>query len=443
MHRVVIVGGGFAGLRAAQGLKRAPVEVTVLDRHNYHLFQPLLYQVATGALSPGEIASPIRNILHKQKNTRVLLGEVVDLDPDHRELLLKDGGRIPYDSLVIATGSTHYYFGHDEWAEFAPGLKTIDDATEIRKRILFAFEAAERETDRAKRRAWLTFVIVGGGPTGVEMAGAVAELANDSLRHDFRDIDPRDANVFLIEGADRILQTFPPHLSEEAERSLHKMGVLTKTYAMVTDVSPDEVTVKYRDSQERIQCKTVLWAAGVRASELGKVLAERTGALMDRAGKVIVEPDCTIAGHPEIYVIGDLQVYPHQTGKPLPGVAPTAMQGGTYVAKTIAKRLRGEEVKPFRYVDKGNLAVIGRHSGVADLHKLQFSGPLAWLIWLFIHIAYLIGFDNRVLVLTEWAFNYFTHNRGARLMTGPTPDPPPGADGIPEPRDRERAPASA
>jgi NADH dehydrogenase len=443
MHRVVIVGSGFAGLRAAQGLKHAPVEVTVIDRRNYHLFQPLLYQVATGALSPGEIASPIRNILNGQKNARVIMGDVTDIDPQKKEVILRDGGRVCFDSLVIGTGSTHHYFGHDDWSKIAPGLKTIEDATEIRSRVLFAFEAAERASDPDERRAWLTFVIVGGGPTGVELSGALAEIANDTLRNDFRSMNPRDAQIMLVEGVSRILQTFPEELSEAAERSLHKMGVMTKAGAMVTNVTSEGVTVKYKDREEHIRAKTVLWAAGVRANRLGKVLAEKTGAQTDKAGRVYVEPDCSVKGFPNIYVIGDLQVFTHQTGKPLPGVAQTAMQGGDYVAKTIVRRLRGETVRPFHYWDKGNLAVIGRLSGVADLHKLRISGPIAWFIWLFIHIAYLIGFDNRLLVMTEWAYNYFTHNRGARLITGPARELPASSDCKPEETEKNQQPEHA
>lgn len=417
MHRVVIIGGGFAGLTAAQKLKHAPVAVTVIDRRNFHLFQPLLYQVATGALSPGEIASPIRNILHKQKNTNVLLCEVTDLDAACREVILRDGGRVPYDSLIVATGSTHSYFNHPEWEAFAPGLKTIEDATAMRGRILYAFEAAEREHDPEKRRAWLTFVIVGAGPTGVELAGALAEIANDTLRHDFRSIDPREARIILVEGMERILQTFPADLSKAAEASLLKKGVRAHAHAHVTNITADGVTVHHEDHDEQISCKTVLWAAGVRASGLGKILADRAGAQMDKAGRVAVEPDCSLPGHPEIFVAGDLQVFTHQTGKPLPGVAQTAIQGGAYIARTIVRRLRNQPVKPFHYWDKGNLAVIGRLSAVADFHKFHATGAIAWMIWLFIHIMYLVGFDNRLVVFTKWAGNYFTHNRSARLIT--------------------------
>ena len=421
MHQVVIVGGGFGGLSAAQALKRAPVEVTVIDRRNYHLFQPLLYQVATGGLSPGEIAAPIRNVLAKQKNTRVLLGEVMDFDVDGHAVILRDGVRVPYDSLILAAGADTSYFGHNDWAKLAPGLKSIEDATEMRKRILFAYEAAEREADPAKQREWLTFVIVGGGPTGVELAGALAEIANDTLRHDFRNINPRDSQIILVEGSERLLQTFPEDLSKAAEKSLHKMCVRTRAHAQVTQVTETGVTMKFPDHEETLATRTVLWGAGVTGSRLGKILGEKCGAAMEKGGRVTVQPDCSIAGHPEIFVVGDLQFLKDKKGKPLPGVAQTAIQGGAYAAKTIAKRLRNEPVKPFEYWDKGNLAVIGRLSGVADLGKFHFSGPLAWFIWLFIHIVYLVGFDNRIVVLMEWAFNYFTHNRSARLITGPVP----------------------
>ena len=372
MHRVVIVGCGFGGLNAALALKKAPVDVTVIDRRNYHLFQPLLYQVATGALSPGEIASPIRNILHAQKNTKVLLGEMTDLDADAREVILSDGARVGYDSLIVAAGSTDFYFGKDEWKAHAPGLKSIEDATEIRKKILFAFEAAERETDPARRRAWLTFVLVGGGPTGVELSGALAEIANDTLRHDFRSIDPRDAAIILVEGMERILQAFPEDLSKAAEKSLHGMGVRAAPGGKVTDITEDGVTVKFKDREETIPAKTVLWAAGVRASHLGKIVADRAGAELARNGSVIVEPDCSVKGHPEIMIVGDLASFTHQTGKPLPGVAQVAIQQGTYAAKTILKRLKNEPVKPFHYWDKGNLAVIGRLAAVAQIGKFQF-----------------------------------------------------------------------
>lgn len=402
-------------------LKHADVDVTLIDRRNFHLFSPLLYQVATGALSPGEIASPLRYVLNRQKNTRVLLGEAVDLAVDRREVLLADGLRVPYDTVIFATGSTHSYFDHPEWEKLAPGLKTVEDATEIRARLLLAFERAEKETDPEARRAQLTFVLVGGGPTGVELAGAIGEISRDTLKKDFRSINPADANIFLIEGENRLLPAYPPKLSRAAQVSLGRLGVHTRTSAKVTQVDGDGVTVKAGGTSEgsdiRIAAKTVLWAAGVRASALGKVLAGRTGAVLDRAGRVSVEPDLSIAGHPEILVIGDLAAF-LQEGKQLPGVAPTAIQQGKYAAKLIQDRLQNEKTKPFHYLDKGSLATIGRNSAVAQIGPLQFSGILAWLAWLFIHLLYIVEFENRLLIVVQWAYDYFTYNRGARLITG-------------------------
>jgi NADH dehydrogenase len=414
-HRVVIVGGGFGGLYAAKGLARAPVELTLVDRRNYHLFQPLLYQVATGALSPGEIASPLRHVLSGNPNTRVWLAEVTDIDVDGRQLVLGEH-KLPYDTLVLAAGAGNHYFGHDQWQPEAPGLKSIEDATEIRSRILRAFEAAEMETDPDARRACLTFVLIGGGPTGVELAGALGEIANDTLRHDFRHINPAEAHILLLEGGDRILSAFPPQLSEAAERSLIRLGVRTRTKALVTGIDPAGVTILVDGATQRIPARTVLWAAGVAPSPLGAILCRRIGAQPDRAGHVIVEPDLSVPGHPEIFVIGDMAGFT-QGGKLLPGVAPVAMQQGRYVARLIGKRLRGEPVEPFHYWDKGNLATIGRRSAVADFGFIRFSGPLAWLAWLFVHLMYLVGFENRVLVLIKWTYNYVTRNRGARLIT--------------------------
>ncbi len=415
--QVVIVGGGFAGLYAARMLGHTAVGVTLIDRRNFHLFSPLLYQVATGALSPGEIASPLRYVLNRQKNTRVLLSELVDIDVERREVILKDNSRIAYDTVVFATGSTHSYFGHPEWARFAPGLKTIEDATEIRARLLLAFERAERETDPEKRRAELTFVIVGGGPTGVELAGAIAEISRDTLKKDFRSINPAEAQIFLIEGTDRFLPPYPPKLSKAAEASLTRLGVHTRTSALVTGIDAAGVTVRAANKDTRIPASTVMWAAGVQASPLGKVLANRTGLVLDKAGRVPVEPDLSIAGHPEILVIGDLAAL-LQDGKQLPGVAPTAIQQGQYAARLIRDRLRNEKTKPFRYFDKGSLATIGRNSAVAQIGPLQFSGILAWLAWLFIHLLYIVEFENRLIIAMHWAYDYFTYNRGARLITG-------------------------
>ncbi len=416
-HRVVIVGGGFGGLYAARSLKHADVDLTLIDRRNFHLFQPLLYQVATGALSPGEIASPLRYVLNRQKNTKVLLGEVEDIDVTGRAVILKDGFRVPYDTVILAPGSTHSYFGHPEWASVAPGLKSVEDATEIRSRLLLAFERAEKDSDPAAQKAELTFVIVGAGPTGVELAGAIGEISRDTLKKDFRTINPADARIFLIEGADRVLPTYTPKLSRAAERALTRLGVEVHTSAMATMVDRHGVTVKMKDGEMRIEATTVFWAAGVQASPLGQVLAKKTGLKLDKAGRVPVQPDLSVAGHPEILVIGDLAGF-LQDGKQLPGVAPTAMQQGHYAAKLIEARLRNEKTKPFHYFDKGSLATIGRNSAVAKIGPLEFSGILAWVTWLFIHILYIVEFESRLLIVIQWAYDYFTHNRGARLITG-------------------------
>ncbi len=421
-HHVVIIGGGFGGLSAVIALKNAPVEVTLIDRCNYHLFQPLLYQVATGTLSPANIASPLRNILKKQKNMRVLLGEAVGLDAANHRVILSDGA-VDYDTLMIATGASHQYFGHDEWEQFAPGLKTIEDATDMRRRILLAFEAAERETDPEKLRAWLTFVIVGAGPTGVELAGALGEIANDTLRRDFRHIDPTTTRIILVEGTDRALPSYPAKLSAAAKAMLERLGVSVRTDTFVTGVRRNSVTVRMGDRSEEISTRTILWAAGVLASPLGRVLHEQAGAPLDKASRVIVEPDLTVPGHPEIFVIGDLANFSHQTGKPLPGVAQPAIQEGRYAGGAIAARLRGEKIQPFHYADRGNLATIGRGAAVADLNWLQLSGFPAWVIWILIHLANIIEFQNRLLVLVQWAWLYLTYDRSARLITGKNPFP--------------------
>jgi NADH dehydrogenase len=417
-YRVVILGGGFGGLYAAKALRHARAEVTMIDRRNFHLFQPLLYQVATGSLSPGEIASPLRAVLRRQKNTRVLLGEARDLDIQSKRAILDDGQSVAFDSLIVATGSTDSYFGHDEWRRNAPSLKTIEEATEIRHKILFAFEAAERETDPDKQQEWLTFAIVGGGPTGVELAGALAEIAHDTLRHDFRSIRPEKARIFLIEGAPRVLPTYPEDLSAKAEASLRRLNVTPRTGAMVTGIDDRGITVKLAEGQAHFAARTVIWAAGVGPSPFAEVLERRAGAKRDRNGRVIVNPDCSVAGHPDIFVIGDLARF-EENGKSLPGVAQVAMQQGAYVAKLIRKRQRGEgAVPPFHYFDKGNLAVIGRAAAVAQIGPLHMSGLLAWLTWLFVHLMYLVEFSNRVLVFVQWGFLYITFNRGARLITG-------------------------
>jgi NADH dehydrogenase len=397
-------------------LGNAPVSLTLIDRCNFHLFQPLLYQVATGALSPGEIASPLRAVLRKQRNTEVIMGEVRDIDVPNRRVVLADA-QVPYDDLIIATGATHYYFGNDQWEPLAPGLKTIEDATAIRSRLLAAFEHAEREPDPAKRRAWLNFVIAGAGPTGVELAGALGEIANDTLRHDFRHINPSEAQILLVEGEPRVLPTFPPDLSAKAEQQLLALGVRSRTNARVTNIQEGAVTLQCGGRDEQICTHTVLWAAGVRASELGKVLASRAGAPLDRAGRVIVEPDLSVPGHPEIHVIGDLASFSHQTGKPLPGVAPVAMQQGRYVAGAIRGKLAGKTAGPFHYFNKGNLATIGRNKAVAEFGKLHVAGFAAWFLWVFVHLMYLVEFENRMLVFVQWVYDYFTRNRGARLIT--------------------------
>jgi NADH:quinone reductase (non-electrogenic) len=423
VHHVVIIGGGFGGLYAAKALRRAPAAVTLIDRRNFHLFQPLLYQVATGTLSPGEIASPLRAVLKRQRNTTVWLGEVIDLDPAQRQVVLSDA-TLGYDTLILATGASHHYFGHEQWAGWAPGLKTIEDATEMRRRIFLAFEAAEREPDPQARRAWLTFVIVGAGPTGVELAGALAEIARHTLQRDFRTINPADAQILLVEGAERVLPPYAAVLSAKAAARLTRIGVTVRTQAQVTDVQPDSVTITCDGAAQRVLTHTVLWAAGVQASPLGRILAAHTGAQLDRVGRVLVEADCSVPGYPNIFVIGDLACYAQERAQSLPGIAPVAMQQGRYVAELIQHRLRGEPAPPFRYHDRGTMAVIGRNAAVADLAgRLRFGGFLAWLAWLFIHLMYLVEFDNRLLVLVQWAWNYFTWNRGARLITGESPLP--------------------
>ncbi len=408
LPRVVILGGGFGGLYAARALKRAPVQVTLVDRRNFHLFQPLLYQVATAALSPGDIAGAIRAIVHGQKNLRVWMGEVVRVDVGERCVHLAET-TLPYDYLIVATGATHAYFGHPEWEAEAPGLKTVDDATEIRRRFLLAFEAAERESDADARRRLLTFVIVGAGPTGVELAGAMAEIARKAMRREFEAIDTASARVILLEGGARILPAYPPELSARAERQLEKLGVEVRTSALVTDIKDGRVRV----ADELIEAGNVFWAAGVAASPVGKTL----GVPLDRAGRVLVAPDCTIPAHPEVFVIGDL-AHLEQDGKPVPGVAPAAMQMGRYAAKQIRRELAGKPRRPFRYVDKGSLAVIGRAAAVAYIAGLKLSGFVAWLVWLFVHIMYLIGFRNRMVVLVDWAWAYLSWQRGVRLITG-------------------------
>jgi NADH dehydrogenase len=419
-HRVIILGGGFGGLYAAKALKSPLVDVTLIDRRNFHLFQPLLYQVATGALSPGEIAAPLRGVLSKQKNTRVLLGEAVDIDPVRHTLRLRDGESFEYDSLIVATGSEGSYFGHDDWREYAPNLKGVEDATLIRQKILIAFEAAERTNDPGQRRQWLTFAIVGGGPTGVELGGALAEIARHTLKGDFRSIHPADARIFLLDAAPRILPSYAEDLSQKAEKSLARLGVRVRTGVRVTCIDETGITLTENSGTEQhLAARTVLWTAGVTISEFGRVLASKTGAETDRGGRIKVAPDLSIPNYPDIFVIGDLAYIPGKDGKPLPGVAQVAMQGGAYAAKTILKRVRGDRAsKPFHYFDKGTLAVIGRAAAVADIFGLHISGLFAWLVWVFIHLMYIVEFQSRVLVFVEWGFLYLTFNRGARLITG-------------------------
>ena len=420
-RKVVIIGGGFGGLSAAQHLNSSLVDVTLIDRRNYHLFQPLLYQVATGSLSPGEVASPLRSVLSRQKNTRVWLGHVVDVDPDLKHVNLADGAIVPYDSLIIAAGSETSYFGHNDWQEWAPGMKSVEEATAIRHKILYAFEVAERLSDPQERRAWLTFVIVGAGPTGVELSGAIAEIARQTLKNDFRSIQPEEAQIILMDGAPRVLMPFPEGLSEKAHRTLANLGVQIRCGAMVKHISEDGLTIDSKNGVDSIAAKTVIWAGGITASPLGKILASRTKAETDK-GRVKVKPDLTIPNYPDIYVVGDLASATDKEGKPLPGMAQVAMQGGAYAAKAILRKAKGQqELRPFNYFDKGSLAVIGRGAAVADVFGVHLSGLIAWLVWAFIHIVYLVNFQSRVLVFIQWAIQDLTFSRGARLITGAAP----------------------
>jgi len=418
-HRVVIIGGGFGGLCAARALRAAPVDVTLVDRRNYHLFQPLLYQVATGSLSPGQIAAPIRAVLSRQKNTQVLLGEVVDVDPGTRRVVLADGAALEYDSLIVAAGSETSYYGHDGWRQWAPGMKSVEEATNIRHKILYAFEVAERLTDPAERRAWLRFVIVGAGPTGVELAGAIGEIARQTLKNDFRSIHSEDAEIVLLDGAPRVLMTFPEDLARKATESLARLGVQVKTGVMVKDVDRDGLTVERDGTKDRIVSKTVIWAGGVTVPPLARMLARRTRAETDRGGRITVTPQLTIPGYPDISVVGDLALAAGRDGKPLPGVAQVAMQGGAYAAKAILRKVKAASpLPPFKYFDKGELAVIGRASAVANAFGLHLSGFPAWLIWAFVHLAYIVQFRSRITVFVEWAIEDLTFSRGARLITG-------------------------
>ena len=428
--RVVIVGCGFGGLEAARALHDAEVAITLVDRTNHHLFQPLLYQVATAGLSAPAIAAPVRHLFRKQANVTTLLGEVVTVDAAAREVRLADGARLPYDHLVVAAGATHSYFGRDDWARFAPGLKSLADAFEIRRRVLLAFEAAEKEADPAARAAWLTFVVIGAGPTGVEMAGTLAEIARHTLPGEFRHIDPAGARILLVEGGPRVLQAMPEELSASAQRQLEKLGVEVRVSSRVTAIDGDGLDVQPGEGAAyRIASRCVVWAAGVAASPLGRQVAEAAGARVDRAGRVVVEPDLSLPGHPEISVIGDLAAaQSHLKGhapRPVPGVSPAAKQMGRTAAANIVRRLAGEATQPFRYRDYGNLATIGRNSAVVDLwtpwRHIRFSGWFAWVFWLFAHIYFLIGFRNRLVVLIDWASAYWSSQRYARVVTGLPP----------------------
>jgi len=403
LPRVVIIGCGFGGLWAAQALKRAPVELTVIDRTNHHLFTPLLYQVATAGLSAPSVAGPIRHILAHQRNTTVLYGEVSTIDPAARVVVMENGEQIPYDYLIVAAGTTHSYFGHDEWAPYAPGLKTLEDALEIRRRVLLAFEQAERERDPAKRAAWLTFVVVGGGATGVELAGTFAEIARHTLRGEFRRIDPHNARVVLVEGADRVLPPYPPALSAKAQLALERLGVTIWPGRLVTGIDAQGVSL----GEERLAARTVIWAAGVKSSPLGADL----GAPLDRAGRVKVAPDLSVPGHPEVFIAGDLAAL-----EGVPGIAPAAKQMGRHAGRNIIRRLDGRPAVKFTYRDYGQLATIGRNAAVATIGRVQLSGFGAWLVWLVAHIYFLINFRNRLVVMIDWAWSYWTYQRYARIM---------------------------
>ncbi|HJU43308.1 MAG TPA: NAD(P)/FAD-dependent oxidoreductase [Vicinamibacterales bacterium] len=407
LPQVVIIGGGFAGLDAARRLRNARCEVTIIDRHNHHVFQPLLYQVATAGLSPGDIASPIRWILRKQDRLRVLLANVERIDTAARTVILDRGDRVPYDFLIVCAGATHSYFGHAEWSRIAPGLKTLDDALALRRRLLLAFEEAEREPDR--QRFLLTFVIIGGGPTGVELAGALAEIARHSLRREFDAVEPASARIILVEAGPSILPSFPENLRASARRALERLGVQVRVGAAVTNVTEGAVNI----GDERLEAHTIVWAAGVAAESISRDL----GPQLDRAGRVIVNPDLSVPGHPEIFVAGDLASFSHQTGKPLPGVAQVAKQEGAHAAANVARVIAGQSTKPFRYIDPGNMATIGRNAAIADFGFLRVSGYLGWLLWLFVHILFLIGFRNRLSVMLQWGAAYVTYQRSVRLIT--------------------------
>lgn len=415
-HHVVILGGGFGGLYAAKKLGNAPVDVTLIDRRNFHLFQPLLYQVATGSLAPADISSPLRSVLSKHKNVRVLMDEARHIDAANKKVILHEQ-EIAYDTLLVATGVSHHYFGNDHWETVAPGLKTVEDALEMRRRILHAFEAAEREADPEKRQALLTFVVVGAGPTGVELAGAIAELAYKVMAEEFRSINTADAQIVLLEGLDRVLPPFKSDLSVKAQQGLERLGVTVKTQTRVTNVTETGVTYLVGDETFELPTRTVLWAAGVKASPMGAILAQETGAELDRVGRVIVNDDLSVPNYPDIFVVGDLAHFAHQEGVPLPGTGAVAMQEGEYIADSIAKRVRSEPIAPFRYIDLGSMAVIGQHEAVVDMGFIRFSGFFAWIAWLIVHIYFLIDSDRKLTVTIHWIWSYFTKDRGSRLIT--------------------------
>ncbi|WP_373478882.1 NAD(P)/FAD-dependent oxidoreductase [Geminocystis sp.] len=418
LPHVVIVGGGFAGLYAAKELGKALVKVTLIDKRNFHLFQPLLYQVATGSLSPAEICSPLRLVVGKNKNTHVILDEVIDINPEEKQVIMREG-ILNYDYLIIGTGVSHHYFGNDQWEKDAPGLKSIENALDIRRKIFLAFEEAEKVSSMEEKEEWLTFAIVGGGPTGVELAGAIAEIAHRIIKDDFKEIDTTKAKILLIEGMNRILPPYPEDLSQKAKESLEYLGVTVLTNRMVTNIEKSRVNIRYgEEEEETIKARTILWAAGVKASSLGKIIVEKTNAESDRVGRIIVEPNLSIKDYPNIFVVGDLANFSHQDNKPLPGIAPVAMAQGQYMSKYIKAQIKGETIPPFRYVDKGSLAVIGDNHAVVNLGFMKLSGFIAWLVWVFAHIYYLIEFDSKLVVMIEWGWNYITRGRGARLITG-------------------------
>lgn len=419
-HRIVVVGGGFGGVYAVKSLKRVPARVTLLDRRNFHLFQPLLYQVATGSLSPANIAEPLRALFERRRDVEVLLGNVDDVDPECKHLTLATGETIDFDTLIVACGATSSYFGNDEWSEYAPPLKSVEDATEMRRKIYSAFELAERTDDTALRQALMTFVVVGGGPTGTELAGAVAEIAHITLKREFRRIDPSDANVILVQSRDRVLNTFSEELSAAAEAQLRDLGVIVRTGCRVIDVNDDHVVLKTPSGEESLPCYTTLWAAGVRAEPLTEQLSRRTGIELARGGRIPVEPNLTLKGFPHILVIGDAAALNDEEGNQLPGVAQVAIQQGKYAAKLIAARIKGHDesaVGPFQYKDLGSMATIGKRAAVAEAFGWQMSGRIAWLAWLFVHLVNIIPFHSRIIVLMQWSWSYFTNERSARLIT--------------------------